>query len=72
LFVYLFLKQEMHAQELEHKAAFDKLMADNRVRPTAMLPFWNIAGFALGIVDFVVCLFFNFWVASARTDPRYR
>lgn len=23
-------------------------MADNRVRPSALLPFWNIAGFALG------------------------
>lgn len=40
--------KEMHEQELEHKAAFDKLMAENRVRPTAMLPFWNVAGFALG------------------------
>ena len=23
-------------------------MADNRVRPSALLPFWNIAGLALG------------------------
>eukprot|EP00745_Piridium_sociabile_P007090 TRINITY_DN145635_c0_g1_i1.p1 TRINITY_DN145635_c0_g1~~TRINITY_DN145635_c0_g1_i1.p1 ORF type:complete len:196 (-),score=40.25 TRINITY_DN145635_c0_g1_i1:133-720(-) len=42
------LLKEMHAQELEHKAAFDKLMADQRVRPTALLPIWNLAGFALG------------------------
>lgn len=42
------LLKEMHEQELEHKAAFDKLMAENRVRPTVMLPLWNLAGFALG------------------------
>ncbi|XP_076445657.1 NADPH-dependent 3-demethoxyubiquinone 3-hydroxylase, mitochondrial-like isoform X2 [Babylonia areolata] len=40
--------KEMHEQELEHKAAFDKLMSDNRVRPTVLLPLWNLAGFALG------------------------
>ena len=38
----------MHDQEVEHKAAFDKLMANQRVRPTVLLPLWNIAGFALG------------------------
>ncbi|KAK7112785.1 5-demethoxyubiquinone hydroxylase, mitochondrial-like [Littorina saxatilis] len=40
--------KEMHEEELVHKAAFDKLMAEKRVRPTALLPLWNIAGFALG------------------------
>lgn len=38
----------MHEEELGHKAAFDKLMAERRVRPTVLLPLWNIAGFALG------------------------
>lgn len=42
------LLREMHEEELGHKAAFDKLMAENRVRPTVLLPLWNIAGFALG------------------------
>ncbi len=40
--------ERMVAQEREHLSAFDKLVADNRVRPTAMLPLWHIAGFALG------------------------
>jgi len=40
--------ERMVAQEREHLSAFDKLVADNRVRPTAMLPIWHIAGFALG------------------------
>ncbi|KAK7464611.1 hypothetical protein BaRGS_00037850 [Batillaria attramentaria] len=42
------LLKEMLEEELGHKAAFDKLMAEKRVRPTALLPLWNIAGFALG------------------------
>lgn len=42
------LLQEMLEEELGHKEAFDKLMAEKRVRPTALLPLWNIAGFALG------------------------
>jgi ubiquinone biosynthesis monooxygenase Coq7 len=40
--------ERMVAQEREHLSAFDKLVADNWVRPTAMLPIWHIAGFALG------------------------
>jgi len=42
------LLKEMHEEELVHKATFDKLMAENRVRPTVLLPLWDIAGFALG------------------------
>ncbi|KAI8797427.1 5-demethoxyubiquinone hydroxylase mitochondrial [Biomphalaria glabrata] len=38
----------MWEEEKEHRAKFEQLMADNRVRPTALLPLWNIAGFALG------------------------
>ncbi|XP_033118474.1 5-demethoxyubiquinone hydroxylase, mitochondrial-like [Anneissia japonica] len=40
--------QEMWDQEKEHLATFEKLIPENRVRPTALLPFWNVAGFALG------------------------
>jgi len=40
--------ERMVAQERQHLSAFDELVADNRVRPTAMLPLWHIAGFALG------------------------
>lgn len=42
------LVSRMAAQEQRHLARFDKLMAERRVRPTALQPFWNIAGFALG------------------------
>ena len=38
----------MAAQEERHLARFNKLMADRRVRPTALQPLWSVAGFALG------------------------
>jgi ubiquinone biosynthesis monooxygenase Coq7 len=38
----------MAAQEQRHLERFDKLMAERRVRPTALQPLWNVAGFALG------------------------
>lgn len=40
--------REMAKKEAEHLAAFDKLVAARRVRPTALQPIWHIAGFALG------------------------
>lgn len=38
----------MAAQEQRHLKRFNHLMAERRVRPTALQPVWNIAGFALG------------------------
>jgi ubiquinone biosynthesis monooxygenase Coq7 len=38
----------MAAQEERHLARFNTLMAQRRVRPTALQPLWNAAGFALG------------------------
>ena len=38
----------MAAQEERHLQRFDALMAERRVRPTALQPLWNVAGFALG------------------------
>lgn len=38
----------MAAQEVEHREAFDALMAQRGVRPTALQPFWSVAGYALG------------------------
>ena len=38
----------MAAQERRHLDRFNKLMADRRVRPTALQPLWSVAGFALG------------------------
>ncbi len=40
--------RHMHEQELAHLQAFEKLMVQRRVRPSALHPIWNIAGFALG------------------------
>lgn len=39
---------EMAEQEQAHLDAFDELLASGRVRPTALSPVWNAAGFALG------------------------
>lgn len=42
--------KEMAEQEQEHLDAFDGMLAGERVRPTALSPLWNAAGFALGAV----------------------
>lgn len=38
----------MAAQEQRHLDRFNQLIAERRVRPTALQPLWNLAGFALG------------------------
>jgi ubiquinone biosynthesis monooxygenase Coq7 len=38
----------MQANEAEHLQAFDRLILERRVRPTALAPIWRVAGFALG------------------------
>ena len=40
--------REMQTQEQQHLDRFADLIAQRRVRPTAMLPLWHLAGFALG------------------------
>jgi len=42
------LTARMAAQEQRHLDRFNRLMSDRRVRPTALQPLWNVAGFALG------------------------
>ncbi|XP_075894256.1 NADPH-dependent 3-demethoxyubiquinone 3-hydroxylase, mitochondrial [Nelusetta ayraudi] len=42
------LIQEMWDQEKKHLEKFNEILAESRVRPTVLLPFWNIAGFVLG------------------------
>ncbi|MDQ3247096.1 MAG: demethoxyubiquinone hydroxylase family protein [Pseudomonadota bacterium] len=42
------LVSRMAQQEDRHLARFNALMAERRVRPTALQPLWNVAGFALG------------------------
>ena len=40
--------QHMADQEQEHIEKFKELIITERVRPTLLLPLWNIAGYALG------------------------
>ncbi|MSO85444.1 MAG: demethoxyubiquinone hydroxylase family protein [Rhodospirillales bacterium] len=40
--------RRMAAQEREHLKSFERLMLERRARPSALLPLWRIAGFALG------------------------
>jgi ubiquinone biosynthesis monooxygenase Coq7 len=42
------LIRHMQAQEQVHLDTFAAMIAQRRVRPTALLPFWHLAGFALG------------------------
>ena len=42
------LIEHMKAQEQVHLDTFSRLIGARRVRPTALLPFWHVAGFALG------------------------
>ena len=42
------LVARMAAQEQRHLDRFNAMMAERRVRPTALQPLWNVAGFALG------------------------
>src|SRR5690606_25791763 len=40
--------QHMADQEQEHLEKFSQMMVTRRVRPTALMPLWHVAGFALG------------------------
>jgi 3-demethoxyubiquinol 3-hydroxylase len=40
--------QHMQEQEEAHLKRFSELIGERRVRPTALLPFWHVAGFVLG------------------------
>lgn len=42
--------RHMAAQEKRHLERFDMLVAERRVRPTALSPLWHFAGYALGAV----------------------
>lgn len=38
----------MMAKEREHLETLDRLVADRGIRPTALMPLWHLAGYALG------------------------
>lgn len=46
--------RHMWEQEKVHLETFDRLVADRRVRPTALSPVWHVAGFALGAVTALI------------------
>ena len=45
------LLKHMKEQEQEHLDTFHKLLNTYEVRPTALLPLWNVAGFMLGALS---------------------
>lgn len=40
--------RHMAEQEQEHLDAFSDMLVKRRVRPTALMPIWHVAGFAMG------------------------
>lgn len=40
--------KHMAEQEDVHLETFEKIMTERRARPTALMPLWHVAGFALG------------------------
>ena len=48
------LISRMAMQEQRHLRRFDQLIAERRVRPTALQPLWNVGGFALGAVTALI------------------
>lgn len=54
---HLALLQQMWNQEKDHLRKFNELMIAYRVRPTVLLPFWNVAGFILGEFMLLLLLF---------------
>ena len=47
--------QHMWDQEKHHLATFNKLIPEHRSRPTALLPLWSVAGYALGKEAAMAC-----------------
>ena len=45
---------QMEAEEQKHLDAFDALLVERKVRPTAMTPIWNVAGYGLGVVTALI------------------
>lgn len=45
---------EMEQEEQKHLDAFDKLLIEKNVRPTALMPLWNIAGYGLGVLTAMI------------------
>ncbi len=46
--------RRMAEQEDRHLQAFEKLIVERRVRPTALTPLWHVVGFAMGAATAVL------------------
>ena len=44
----------MAAQEERHRQTFDRMIVERRIRPTLLSPFWNIAGYGLGMATALI------------------
>jgi 3-demethoxyubiquinol 3-hydroxylase len=44
----------MAAQEERHRKTFDAMITRRRVRPTLLQPFWNVAGYGLGMATALI------------------
>lgn len=42
--------KEMEQEEQKHLTAFDEMLVERAVRPTALAPIWQAAGYGLGVV----------------------
>ena len=61
----------MWDQEKEHVEKFNELLPKYKVRPTAMLPFWNIAGFALGNISLLNLSFTNLYMYALYSHASF-
>lgn len=43
--------REMAEQEEKHLQTFSQMIAQRKVRPTALMPLWHVAGFAMGVAS---------------------
>jgi len=46
--------KHMAEQEQEHIETFNKLIVEKKVRPTVMMPIWNVMGYALGVTTAIM------------------
>ena len=46
--------QKMAQQEEKHLEAFNKIIIDRGIRPTALSPFWSLGGYLLGVTTAII------------------
>ena len=64
--------QHMEEQEVGHVEMFDKLVVERRVRPSLLLPLWELAGYALGecvVLSALRCCTYDDAIMHGICDP---